>query len=133
MAEKEQIEHRCCLGEMLRKLLNKLKHKWKIVDKDCWDICVERCLPCIRAGYKCEIWFGKRPTTVSHTEACVVIDDETRIWLKNTGRHGILLDKKYKPPKFEPIFKYDFMDFVKYVYSGEGANRETIGETFYHG
>ena len=42
------------------------------IKKDCWDVAAERCLPCIRAGYECEIWLGSLPTTPVHAESCII-------------------------------------------------------------
>lgn len=85
------------------------------VKKNCWDVAAERCLPCIQAGYECEIWWGSLKNTPVHAEACVIINGE-RVWLRDVGIYSILLDPDYTPPGFTPIFQFSFREWIKLMY-----------------
>ena len=87
----------------------------EVVLKDCWDVAVSRCGPCVRAGMVCEIWLGSTKRTAVHAEACVVKNGQ-KIWLKNVGKHGILIDPGYRPRGFHPIMKFSYQHFVDTMY-----------------
>ena len=86
----------------------------KTIKKDCWDVAVERCLPCIQAGYECEIWLGRLPITPFHAESCIVVAGK-RIWLRGGGAYRIVIDHNYMP-RFEPIYRFSFRQFMNAMY-----------------
>lgn len=89
----------------------------KVIKKDCWDVAVERCLPCIRAGYDCEIWLGSLSNTPFHAESCVIIEEE-RVWLRGGGLYRVVIDHNYTP-QFVPLYSFPFFQFVESMYGEE--------------
>ena len=89
----------------------------EVVKKDCWDVAIQIILPCIRAGYKCEIWTGKKPGTIAHAEACIIDDNGDRVWLRESSKYNVVIDRNYKPRNFEPIIRYEATRFFELVYT----------------